>query len=70
MQMIDVESSNVAQIGYDAVSRKLAVKFKGGETIYTHDDVPPEKHAALMASESKGCFYSANIKGQHTFTKG
>jgi hypothetical protein len=60
--MLRVESSNIAAIGYSPDERELRVKFKSG-SIYSHFDVPPEKHSALMSAESHGKYYIANIRG-------
>jgi len=44
------------------------VKFiRGGH--YTYADVPLEKHAELMAAESKGKFIGKEIRGNYVFTK-
>lgn len=59
--MIPVESSNVAEIGYqDGI---LAVKFKsGGE--YQYRDVPQEVFDQLQAPDvSIGSFVNKNIRG-------
>lgn len=72
MDMKPVTSSNVHAIGYCPVSRDLAIRFhKNGEptNTYTHHDVPPEEHVALMAAESHGKHYAANIKGRFEHTK-
>ena len=66
MKTIPVQSSNIAGIGYDPDRRELRVEFKAdkGGTVRVHDhvDVPPEVHSQLMAADSPGKFYRANIK--------
>lgn len=64
MKLISVQSSNVAAIGYSSETRELQVQFRNGGT-YSHFNVPPEAHSALMAAESHGRFYNENIKGTY-----
>ncbi len=51
MEMVPVESSNIAAIGYDAGT--LRVRFKDGAE-YEYEGVTEAAHAALMAAPSKG----------------
>jgi hypothetical protein len=72
MNMKPVPSSNVHAIGYDPETKDLEIHFhKSGVPTgkYTHHDVPPEEHAALMDAESYGKHYAANIKGKFKHTK-
>jgi len=59
--MTVVKSSQIEAIGYDAGSKTLAVRFKGG-SVYHYDDVPAEVHAALAKAESVGSHFHANVK--------
>lgn len=63
-----VNSRTVASVGYDPDGQKLHVTFTSGGR-YTYHDVPPDKHAALMMSSSKGQYLHQNIKSDHEFTK-
>jgi hypothetical protein len=58
--MTMVESSNIGAIGYDSDTKTLRVLF--GTRCYDYADVPPEIHAALMESDSKGSFVARQIK--------
>lgn len=63
IKLTPVDSSQVARIGYDEVSRILAVQFKHGRmAIYHYPDVSPEMHRAFMGAESKGVFFREHIK--------
>lgn len=64
--MHDVESSNIAAVGYHPETQTLHVKFKGGAH-YSHAGVSSEAHTAFMASESKGKHYNATFKGKPEF---
>ena len=66
MTMQPVKSSNVKDVGHDADTNTLGVQFHSGATYHYHD-VPAEKHAALLASESIGKFIGTDIKPHHKF---
>ncbi|KKM90278.1 hypothetical protein LCGC14_1240380 [marine sediment metagenome] len=67
--MNNVESSNIAAIGYDEFQAELHVQFKGRPTVYVYQDVPRNIFDDIMRSESKGAFLSAQVKGVYTFDK-
>lgn len=67
-EMTPVESSQIESVGHDPVTNTLFLKFHRGG-IYSYADVPAEKHARMMASESKGKFLGAEIKPHHSFAK-
>lgn len=69
MKLVPVtDSSVITGHGYDMDSRTLVVSFKGGNT-YTHEDVPPEKYAALTGAASPGGYYNKKIRNQHPAQK-
>lgn len=69
MKLIMIEgSSNIEAVGYNPQTREMQVRFKGG-AVYTHDDVPVVKHAAFIASTSKGTHYHDNFRGKHNARK-
>ncbi len=55
VELLPVESSNIAAIGYAEGYNLLRVQFKDG-SVYDYPGVTPEIHADLMNSESKGQF--------------
>lgn len=61
MEMIQVESSNIAAIGYDEESDTLYIEFNSGKT-YTYQDVPIELFNGLEMAESVGGYFHANIR--------
>jgi hypothetical protein len=63
-----VKSSQIQAIGFDATSSTLAVRFTRGTKTYLYRDVSPEVHQRFMASESKGVFFGAEIRGKFDFT--
>ena len=54
MHHVTVKSSNIESVAYDPATRELHVRFKNGGT-YSYEDVPAEKHAALMAAPPRSC---------------
>jgi hypothetical protein len=64
MERTAVDSSNVAEVGYDEDAMVLEVEFHGGK-VYQYHGVPADVHAELMASGSVGSFLSTRIKGQY-----
>ena len=60
MDMVAVESSNIAEIGYCVDSSVLVIEFKDGSA-YEYYDVPQYEHDNLMGAESKGKYAHANI---------
>lgn len=75
MSLTPVKSSNIAAVGYDADAQHLTVQFKDGVK-HRYENVPPEKHAAMMGhgvpfgrDHSVGKYFHANIKGAHKSKK-
>ena len=61
--MMQVQSNQVAAIGYDPVTKTLAVTFtRGAGAIYHYPNVEPETHAAFISAESIGTFFGQHIK--------
>jgi len=52
MERVDVVSSNINGIGYDAGSGTLEVEFRTG-TVYQYHDVPAEVNQLLISSKKK-----------------
>jgi hypothetical protein len=54
MKWIDVDSSAICALGYDARQRRLGIEFREKRQVYFYDDVPPSELEAFLAAESKG----------------
>lgn len=68
LTMQEVQSSTISHIGYEPTSQELRIRFKhGGE--YLYKNVTEAEHAALMAAESIGKHFMANIRPKHTGAK-
>jgi len=68
MQRQPVSSSNVASVGYDAVSGVLEVEFLDG-SIYQYFDVPQQVADGLVGAASVGAYLNQNIKGTYRYVK-
>lgn len=63
-----VQSSNISEINYDAVSKLLIVHFiKGG--VYSYKNVEESVFDDFVKSESVGSFFHKNIKSKYEFEK-
>ena len=60
MEMQDVKSSNVAQIGHEG--SKMRVKFRNG-SVYEYDGVDRDSYRAVRDGESVGRAYNKTIRG-------
>ncbi|MNJ56166.1 hypothetical protein D3C77_516990 [compost metagenome] len=64
MQMVQVRSSAITAVGYDASTRRMKITFKQGRT-YDFCGVPPEVHQGLMSAGSLGSYYDRVIKDRY-----
>jgi hypothetical protein len=57
VEMIEVKSSNIQEIGYDSRRLELLVRFKGdGARLYKYVKVPPIVWEHMLRAQSKGTF--------------
>lgn len=61
MKRTAVKSTSIKSVGYAKRRQVLEVQFQTG-SIYQYKGVPPEVHQALMATDSKGKYFAANIR--------
>jgi len=66
MERMPVKSSTIKSVGFKGDI--LEVEFIGDGS-YVYKGVPKEIYDKLMLSESKGKFFSVNIKGKFDFYK-
>lgn len=66
--LVDVESSNVGRIGYDAEKHRLYVQFRDRRrdsrdgAIYEYEAVPAEVYDELTSAESVGSAFHRLVK--------
>lgn len=59
-----ITSSLIDGHRYDPNTRVLTVRLKNGLK-YAHDDVPIEKHTAMVENASPGGYWNRKIKANH-----
>ena len=60
MSMYKVNSSNLAEVGYDEGEQILRIIFKNGG-IYEYEGVPITQYYGLLEAESVGKYFNQNI---------
>lgn len=68
MDRIPVESSSIADVGYDPTTMTLEVGFRSG-SVYQYFDVPEALYQEFVSSDSKGTYLHANIKNSYRYVK-
>ncbi len=66
--MYQVKSSQLKQVGYDAVNYYLAVEFKN-LAVYGYSGVDHETYCRLLNAESIGVYFTDFIKDHHECEK-
>jgi len=66
IKMTEVQSSNLAAVGYDDDSETLYVRFKGNR-LYAFYGVSRADYEGLLAAESKGRYFAREIRGLHAY---
>lgn len=62
MERVEVVSSEIAEVGYNASSRTLEVMLRSG-AIYLYYFVPQDAYDALVSADSKGTYFRKSIRG-------
>lgn len=68
MNRQQVESSNIAEIGYDTQFATLEVLFKDGK-VYQYFDVPSEVYNCLVNAASVGQYFNAQVRGIYRYAR-
>ena len=66
MERIQVSSSNLASIGFDADTETLEIEFLSGK-VYRYYNVPEHVHTELMGAGSHGVYFSENIRNAYPY---
>jgi hypothetical protein len=59
-----VESSNLKSVGYDPKTKTLEVEFHTG-AVHQYQDVPANKHKAMMKAKSVGGYFHIHVRNFH-----
>jgi len=65
---MEVDSSAISEIDFDAERGKLLVRFISGER-YIYVGVPGEVCRSFAEAESKGRFFQAQIRDRYPFNR-
>lgn len=66
--LVEVESSNVRAIGYDADTKCLYVQFeKSG--LYQYENVPETVYRSFLTAPSKGQFVWQRLRGHYPYLR-
>ena len=65
---MEVESTAIHEIDYDAERAKLLVRFVSGER-YVYVGVPGEVCRSFLDAESKGRFFQAELRERYPFNR-
>ena len=68
MERVPVQSSNVAEVGYDQDALVMEVLFHNG-SVYQYVDVPQMLFQEMLQSDSIGGFLNEHIKGSYRYAK-
>ena len=68
MEMTNVDSSNVAAVGFDEESQTLQIEFKNGAA-YQYFDVPEAIYKGLLGAPSVGQFLNQQVKGSYRYSR-
>ena len=61
-----VQSSSLAEVGYEPRGHVLEVRFRNGG-LYRYYEVPRQVYRALMSAESLGAFMNHAIRGHYRY---
>ena len=65
---MDVDSTAIREIDYDAERAKLVVRFVSGER-YVYVGVPAEVGRSFCEADSKGRFFQRQIRDRYPYNK-
>ena len=66
MKFVQVESSSVGSVGYEAKTATLSIIFRSG-TVYSYQGVPSDVHEKFIGADSKGKFFHEFIKESYEY---
>lgn len=67
-KMIPVNSSNVAEVGYDAQNKIVYVRFLNN-SMYIYKDVPEAEFNGLLNAPSIGSYLHRNFKNVYPYER-
>jgi hypothetical protein len=68
MNIMTVESTTLAAVGYDDAHEILQLEFRSG-AIYRYQGVPAPLYEALLVTPSKGKYFNRAIRGNYPYSR-
>ena len=68
MQRVEVASTSLASIGYDAQSRTLEVEFQSG-AVYHYRGVPYAVAKSLATAQSVGGYFARFVRNAYAYAR-
>jgi len=68
VELRNVNSSNIAQVGHDSNQNTLIIRFKNG-AYYKYDNVPEQVYNNFITAQSVGRYFQSYIRNVYTFKK-
>lgn len=68
MELRNVVSSNIAQVGHDPNQNVLIIRFVNG-TYYRFDNVPEQVYNNFITAQSVGKYFQSYIRNTYPFKK-
>lgn len=65
----EVDSTTFSHVGYDAAAEKLTVVFRDGGETYVYKGISADMYRGLLAADSLGTYYHANIRDKFEHDK-
>ena len=63
------DSTNIAEVAYDAAAKSLEVQFADGGQAYTYQNVPPDVFSAFKQAPSAGSFFHRQVRGRYPYRR-
>lgn len=67
MDMENVDSTCIAEAGYDPVTDDLAITFREDGRTVTYHSVSGHQFSRMLASPSPGWYFNRYIRGHYSF---
>lgn len=67
VDMIDIDSSSIASIGFESHNHRLHVRFWKSNDVYVYLNVSDEEFRDFLSSDSKGAYLNSAIKPHHPY---
>lgn len=68
MQTKTIDSTSVAEVGYEQEENLLRVQFQNGST-YDYFDVPADVYEGILRAPSAGRFFNENVSGEFAYQR-